>query len=269
MCELCNKIQLFCHIAANFHAATMATMPRALIIQHITHEGPGRLAPLLIRRGYQIDLCLAYAGGIIPSTLNHDLLVIMGGPMGVVDCGGSEYPFLAQEVRLLQSVLQHNQPTIGICLGAQLLAHAAGARVYPNQSNGKAILEVGWATVDFHGVNNRPELHGIQAQETMLHWHGDTFDLPKDATLLASTPRCRHQLFRLKRQVGFQFHPEVDEQMIQEWTRSDAAYVEKANGPQGSAQIRNDTLRHMAHHHLVGDQLLGNVVDEITLGSKN
>ncbi len=241
-------------------------MRRALIIQHIACEGPGRLAPLLTHRGYKLELCLAYAGDSVPLTLTQDLLVVMGGPMGVGDVGSNDYPFLSREIALLKSVLSHNQPMMGICLGAQLLAHAAGARVYPNHHQGKPVLEVGWAPVDFHEVDKRPELRGLQAQETMLHWHGDTFDLPTGATLLASTPHCRQQLYRLQRQVGFQFHPEVDSNLVTEWTRLDAPYVLKANGPKGAAQIASDTQRYISHYQQVGDQLLGNIIDEVTRG---
>jgi GMP synthase-like glutamine amidotransferase len=238
-------------------------MPRALIIQHIACEGPGRLGHLLNQRGFELDTCHAYAGDVVPTTLAHDLLVVMGGPMGVADVGHVQYPFLSHEIALLKSVLQQNQPMLGICLGAQLLAHAAGAPVYQNILNGIPVLEVGWAPVDFHGVNERPEFRGLQQREVMLHWHGDTFDLPSGATLLASTPQCRHQLFRLQRQFGFQFHPEIDASIVTEWIHLDAAYVAKAHGPSGAAKIASDTERYAAHHRQVGDQLLGNVLNLI------
>ena len=98
----------------------------------------------------------------------------------------------------------------------------------------------------------------------MLHWHGDTFDIPPGATRLASTPNCANQWFRLPRQVGFQFHPEIDEQTISEWVRLDAEYVTLANGPEGQARVLADTRRFIKQHHRVGDRLLENIVAEIT-----
>jgi GMP synthase-like glutamine amidotransferase len=239
-------------------------MRRALVIQHLACEGPARLVPLLERRGYAIETCHAFDGQMVPTTLTHDLLVVMGGSMGVGDIGDPKYPFLAAEAALLKSALAHNQPVMGICLGAQLLAHAAGAKVQPNLRNGRVVREVGWAPVDFIGADHRPELVGIRAREMMLHWHGDTFDIPAGALHLASTPNCDNQLFRLPRQVGIQFHPEIDAHSIAEWVRLDGDYVTLANGPQGKSRVLADTERHLERHHQIGDQLLDNILGDIT-----
>jgi GMP synthase-like glutamine amidotransferase len=241
-------------------------MRRALVIQHLSSEGPARLRPLLERRGFVIDTCHAFDGQTIPTSLTHDLLVVMGGSMGVGDIGDPKYPFLAVEAALLRSALARNQPVLGICLGAQLLAHAAGARVQPNRRNGVVVREVGWAPVDFLGVGKRPELAGIRAQEVMLHWHGDTFDIPSGAVHLASTPNCTNQLFRLPRQVGIQFHPEIDADSITEWVETDADYVRLANGDGGKQQILSDTQRYLERHQQIGDRLLDNLLGEIISG---
>jgi GMP synthase (glutamine-hydrolysing) len=239
-------------------------MKRALIIQHLACEGPGRLAPLLFALNYAVDRCYAFAGEGIPTSLTHDLFIFMGGPMGVSDIGDERYPFLARECSLLKSILQHNHPALGICLGAQLLAHAAGARVYPNVYSGHPRLEVGWAPVRFLDAESRLELQGISDTEMMLHWHGDTFDLPVGATLLASTDYCTNQLFRLRRQVGIQFHPEIEATMVEEWVKLDAAYVAKAHGHLGATQILHDTAHYVEQHQHIGDQLLRNLIQAIT-----
>ena len=139
--------------------------------------------------------------------------------MGVGDAGNPKFPFLPQEIALLRKLLARDAPVLGICLGSQLLAAAAGARVYPNTrpgTDGKPVpvREVGWGTIDLHNVNE-PALAGLPAQPLVLHWHGDTYDLPPGAVHLASTPVCRHQAFRIgRRPFGLQFHPELERETI-------------------------------------------------------
>ena len=134
--------------------------------------------------------------------------------MGVADAERPEFRYLADELALLRGLVARDAPVLGICLGAQMLAAAAGARVYPNTRPGPdgapvAAREVGWGQVDFI-ARDEPALAGLAARELVLHWHGDTFDLPRGAVHLASTPVCRHQAFRLgRRQFGLQFHCEL------------------------------------------------------------
>jgi GMP synthase (glutamine-hydrolysing) len=156
---------------------------------------------------------------------------------------------------------------LGICLGAQLLAAAAGARVYPNVRPGPdgrpaPAREVGWGPIDLVDAEREPLWAGLPARPLVLHWHGDTFDLPPGAVHLASTPVCRHQAFRLgRRQVGLQFHCELDTTTIATWVREDADYVRDANGPDGGARILADTERVYAAARPLWDRLLGNVFD--------
>jgi GMP synthase (glutamine-hydrolysing) len=151
-----------------------------------------------------------------------------------------------------------------VCLGAQLLAHAAGAAVYPaGGADGGRVYEVGWAPVRFHVGNAAdPVLAGLPAETTVLHWHGDTFDLPRGARLLASTDLCRQQAFQLGgRSFGLQFHAEVTGPEIEAFLQNDAAFAEKANGPDAVASIRRDTARELPRSLDVGARLLGNVLD--------
>jgi GMP synthase (glutamine-hydrolysing) len=191
-------------------------------------------------------------------------LIVMGGPMCVGDAGNPKFPFLPQEIALLRKLLARQASVLGVCLGSQLLAAAAGARVFPNTrpgTDGKPVplREVGWAPIDLHNVNE-PALAGLPAQPLVLHWHGDTYDLPPGAVHLASTPVCRHQAFRIGRAFGLQFHPELERETIALWVREDADYVRGALGPDGGARILADTDRHYAAARPIWDRLLGNII---------
>jgi GMP synthase-like glutamine amidotransferase len=237
-------------------------MPRAIILQHVPGEGPGRLAHLLAARGVTTEIRRLFQGDAVPQAEADDaLLVVMGGSMGVADIGGTNHPFLAVEADLLRHRIAHDLPTLGICLGAQLLAHAAGAAVVQNRTaDGQRIIEVGWEPITL--TSNDPVLAGLPRQLMVLHWHGDTFALPTGAVLLGSTLRCVNQGFRLKQRLfGLQFHPEVERAMVPEWVRDDADYVRLANGPEGGARVLADTERVFDAHVPGGDRLLGNILD--------
>jgi GMP synthase-like glutamine amidotransferase len=195
-----------------------------------------------------------------------DALLVLGGSMGVGDAEDPRYPFLVPEIRLLERAVLGDFPTLGICLGAQLLAHAAGAKVYPNRPADSVIREVGWGAVHFtRSAAEEPVLAGLDPAEVVLHWHGDTFDLPPGATLLASTLHCRNQMFRLKtRLFGVQFHPEVDERDIANWIDADAEYIAGALGPTGAARIASDTQKFMPRLREQGDRMLDNLVRALT-----
>src|SRR5947209_2597669 len=103
-------------------------MSKAVVLQHVVHEGPGRIVPLFRDYGIPIEVRHVYKGDEVPTDLDElRVLIVLGGPMGVADIEGGKYPFLAQEVTLLQRLIKRDRPVLGICLGAQLLAHAAGA----------------------------------------------------------------------------------------------------------------------------------------------
>jgi GMP synthase (glutamine-hydrolysing) len=246
----------------------MAAMPdRCLVLQHAMSEGPERLRALLEDAGLALEVRALYLGEPVPRALAAGVpLVVMGGSMGVADAGDPAYPFLDDELALLRDALAEQAPVLGICLGAQLLAHAGGARVYPLPGSSPAggpapVREVGWAPVDFRALDGEPALAGLPARATMLHWHGDTFDLPPGAVHLASTPACAQQAFRLgRRAFGLQFHPEVEPATLEHWLRADADYVAAACGPDGADRIRADTARHYAPYREAGDRLLRNII---------
>ena len=239
----------------------------AVVLQHTPTEGPGRLGALLGERGVGVSCRHVFAGDRVPGDLEPDeILIVMGGPMGVGDAGDRRFGFLGHEIALLRRLIAADRPVLGICLGAQLLASGGGARVYPNRrrdplGNLRLVREVGWGQVDLIGAEREPALAGLGAREWVLHWHGDTFDPPAGAVHLASTPECPHQAFRLgARQFGLQFHCELDPDTIAMWAREDADFVRLAGGPGGGRRITADTAALFGQAGPAWDRLLRNII---------
>lgn len=184
---------------------------RCLALRHVCFEDLGAFAPVLTEFGFVTEYRQA---GVTPVSASEwdtaDLVIVLGGPISVYEA--DKYPWLSDEIVGLRSRLAKRMPTIGICLGAQLIASALGARVYAG-----AAKEIGWSKVDLtESARNSSfsQLEGV----SMLHWHGDTFDLPDGATLLASTTCTPHQAFALDDfAMAMQFHPEADGQNFEHW----------------------------------------------------
>ena len=216
---------------------------RAVFITNVPHEGPGMLGPVIAELGYEVSLVEAYRGERWPGDLNdQDLLVVMGGPMGVADVGSPEFPWLGPVARLLQKRLHNNAPNLGVCLGCQLLAHAAGAKVAPMHNfDGERVREVGWGPIKlFSGADDC--VRGLPERFDVLHWHGDACELPAGAKLLASTEVCQVQMFRLGRSIGMQFHPEIDGPTSCVWAEEDAEFVRAAHGAEGVRKVQSTAL---------------------------
>ena len=138
-------------------------------------------------------------------------MLSMGGPMNVYE--EQRYPFLRDETRFLQEAAARDLPVLGICLGAQMIAKAAGAAVTKNR-----VEEVGWGTVSLTGEGLAdPLFRGLPATLPVFQWHGDTFGIPAGGTLLATGEDCHHQALRFRRSYGLQFHLEADRALLAEW----------------------------------------------------
>lgn len=201
-------------------------MKTALAITHVAFEDLGTLEETLLQAGYAIercDACTADLTALAPRA--QDLVVVLGGPVGVYE--QKSYPFISAEIDLLRSRLASGRPTLGICLGAQLMAAALGARVYPG-SNGK---ELGWKPLQpgAHAARLPAMAHLLTPGLPVLHWHGDTFDLPAGASHLAASDRYPQQAFALGRfALGLQFHPEVTATGLERWYVGHASELTQA-----------------------------------------
>jgi GMP synthase (glutamine-hydrolysing) len=187
-------------------------MKRAIAIRHVAFEDLGALAPVLASRGYQIIYLDAGVDDLERVGVDAgDLLIVLGGPIGAYE--EHIYPFIREELRLIEAALRGGLPTLGICLGAQLLAKALGARVYPG-----AAKEIGIAPIALTPQGLQSSLRHLTEDRLVLHWHGDTFDLPRGVTLLASTDITATQAFAVGRKVlGLQFHLEAEAGGFERW----------------------------------------------------
>lgn len=182
-----------------------------LAVRHVAFEDLGLLGPLIAERGYEVRYCDAGVASIDAAALvEPDLVVVLGGPIGVYECDA--YPFLTGEIAAIAARLVSNKPMLGICLGAQLMAAALGARVAPGPRK-----EIGWAPLTLSDAGLASLLAPLDAQP-VLHWHGDNCELPAKCEHLASTPHCPVQAFRrTPAQLALQFHLETEPSHFERW----------------------------------------------------
>jgi GMP synthase (glutamine-hydrolysing) len=202
-------------------------MLQTTVIRHLAFEDLGSFEVHLPGVRY-LD------AGVHPLRPEGDLLVVMGGPIGVYE--EDKYPVLREELTLLERWLGLGKPLLGICLGAQLIAKACGARVYPGGAK-----EIGWSPVRLTSAGMETPLRHLDGVP-VLHWHGDTFVLPKGAELLASTDLYENQAFSYgPRVLAIQFHPEVRDTHIEQWLMGHACEL-------ASAGIDVPLLRNESHY---------------------
>jgi GMP synthase (glutamine-hydrolysing) len=186
-------------------------MSTIIAIRHVAFEDLGSFEHVLRARGHDIRYVEASMDdfGLLPRDAAAPLF-ILGGPIGAYEEG--PYPFLKAELAFIEMRLAAELPTFGICLGAQLMARALGARVYPAK-----VKELGWASIELTEAGQRSVLRPL-GSGPVLHWHGDTFDLPPGATWLASTKACTNQAFAYgPNALGLQFHIEAEARALERW----------------------------------------------------
>lgn len=199
-----------------------SALPKTIYaIQHLAFEDLGYLEDVFYTLGFRVRYFEAGVDNLTQALEYEGLTLILGGPIGVYET--ADYPFLVDEIKLLKQRLLDKKPTIGICLGAQLIAHALGAKVYAGQHK-----EIGWSRLQLTNLPNHPL--GALENTPVLHWHGDTFDLPKDAQLLASSELYPHQAFQYGHNVfGLQFHIEVAGDYLEKWLIGHTCELRHAN----------------------------------------
>lgn len=175
---------------------------RAHYLQHVAFEGLGSIEPWLLNAGYEITRSQLFASPALPGVDEIDLLIVLGGPMSIND--EAEFPWLVPEKTFIRDFIASGMPVLGICLGAQLIANALGARVYRNP-----VKEIGWFPIEAVATEETGAFTFPPSME-VFHWHGETFDLPPGATLTARSAGCENQAFQIGRSViGLQFHLET------------------------------------------------------------
>lgn len=198
-------------------------MRQLIAIRHVAFEDLGAFEPFLRQAGWNIhylDVCVDDLAALDP--LRPDLLVVLGGPIGAYE--DDIYPFLAQEQTILKARLAAQRPTLGLCLGAQLMARALGAEVKPGPAK-----EIGWAALDLTETGKASPLRHLDSP--VCHWHGDIFDLPEGAVSLARTANTPHQAFALESYaLGLQFHAEVGASHLERWFIGHAAEINATPG---------------------------------------
>jgi GMP synthase (glutamine-hydrolysing) len=200
--------------------------PTLLAIQHVPWETPHRILDAC--GGLRVVTVAPLAGEPLPDHAEVSGAVVMGGPMNVDEV--DRHPGLATERRWLAEAIRLEIPVLGVCLGAQLLARALGAEVRPGEGP-----EIGFAPVEIHDPVD-PIVGPLAPSTTVLHWHGDVFDLPPEARPLASSERTRHQAFRAGNAWGLLFHPEADAALVESWlgVPAMAAEAREALGPKAA-----------------------------------
>lgn len=236
-------------------------MPRLLVFQHVAAEPLGTLDPLIRARGHRIRFVnFEREPDAQPDVDRYRGLVVLGGPMNVED--QAQRPHLRTELRAIERMLAQGKPVLGICLGAQLLAHALGAPVARN-----GVPEIGWYPLQATAAGlDDPVLSPLGAESLVFQWHACRFQVPDGAVHLARSAQCEQQAFRWGANAyGFQFHLEMDEALIERWLANPAYHDELlASGlPHDADAIRVQTRLHIAAMQRQADAVFNNFLDLI------
>ena len=190
-------------------------------------------------RGHKTSVTRFHADDALPHSDPMEALIIMGGPMGVYEA--DQYPWMKGEMDFIRQAIDDGKKVLGICLGAQLIAGALGANVYPH-----AQKEIGWWPVHFNAAAKSTALDVFGSQAMMYHWHGDTFDLPVGAVHLAASAACQNQAYALGKNVlALQFHPEISAETIGRWVQESGSIKNPGGTVMDEAEMKRLASVHL------------------------
>lgn len=221
-------------------------------LQHVPFEGLGFIEEWAEAHGFSISVSQLFNNDSLPDPDDFDWLVVMGGPMGIYD--HDKHPWLVAERDFIRQSIDAGKTVLGICLGAQLIADALGARVYPGP-----LKEIGWFPIQ--RMEGAPEL--LPSEATVFHWHGDTFDIPDGAIRLAASEACRNQGFIYNdRVVALQFHMETTVESLE-------ALIENCSSELVDAPFIQSAEHMRAGRHNIGilNAAMQNVLDQLKANS--
>ena len=228
------------------------------VIRHLAFEDLASFTSILQVHGYQINYIEAGYDDLSQiDALSDNLLIILGGPISVNDA--AMFPFIETEIEILKQRLKADKPTLGICLGAQLIASALGANVYQGEEK-----EIGWYDLSLTVAGQQSALRYLGSTHcSMLHWHGETFDLPESAVLLASSGKYTNQAFSVgKRVLALQFHPEISQRVMEKWFIGHISEIMQTEGV-SVKQLRDDTHQYANQLEVQGELFFNSWFNEV------
>ena len=228
-------------------------MKKLLVLKNIEREGPGLFLNIAKEKGFLPEIYNLSLGEKLPEVKKEDLILIMGGPMSVRDLNNKKYYWLREETAFIKRAIENKISIIGVCLGAQLIAHILGGKIerLKDEFNKGNKPELGWSDISsINGKSNDDISLRLKEPLKVLHWHGDRIILPPQAELLASSLRCNEQLFKVGDYIyGLQFHVETEGVMTEDWIEKDKKFIISTLGENGQNILKKQCKDNESNSH--------------------